>query len=463
MSEEETKPNVDEQIEQFIKSKNSSQLMVKGSILNGAIYNDSSKPKTKWDDLIDFQSDWKSKLKSTIVVYFNELPPRTPLGIKKNYNKNKMIFKKRFQNFSTTILPVFKENRVNLVVTDTYENLQPAIYPFKDSIKIWDFNKATQFFQRMSVKIPQLIDLEEDQVEYKHDDVTYFDNDPHVYLYDILQQFRPIIVKHWERPSLENQMTKDSIAYPRLYMGSYGSCPFKKDIENNGTMINKTNTIKKRYFRDELNKKYALKLKRLYRFHAHFRNRLADDTKINDHELMTAYHDCLDSKKLFDEVEKLKLQRTNTNIKFMSFSEYDRQGNTYNGFNRFPENELVELTEESEDDEKDDKARREHYYQTNRDDNPSSQDTLETELGSDAKLSSLGDFEARTDLKMDINATGFNGWSHVIEPLNIQYCENCHSKFTSLNEHVNSNQHISFVQDISNFIQLDGLLEKLHQ
>lgn len=442
MSEEGVVPDINEQLEQFIKSANSSQLILKDSILNGAIYNDSSKPKTKWDELIDFQSEWKTKLKSNIVLYFNDLPPRTPLGVKKNYNKNKIIFKKKFQSYSTTISPVFS-SKVNLVVADTYQNLQPAIMLQQDKIKIWDFTKATQFFQRMSVKVPQLIDLEQDQIVSKLDEITYFDNDPHVYLFDILQSYKPLMLKHWDRSN-----TTD-FTYPRLYKGSYGKCPFEKENTTLSNPATNTNKIKKRYFRDELNKKYALKLKRLYRFHAHFKELITPE--LNEYDLMESYHDCLDSRILFDEVEKIKLKRTNTNFKFMSFNEYDKEDNIYTDFSRLPDSDLIELSEDSEDDNN-------HNYKNNN--NPSSEDTLDTELGSDAKLSSLGDFEARTDLKKDINATGYND---ISLPSKSQYCENCHVHVTSLQQHINSNNHLNLSQDNSRYIHIDKLLEILRQ
>lgn len=436
MSEEEVKSNVNEKLEQFIKSDNSSQLIIKDSILNGAIYNDSSKPKTKWDDLIEFQSEWKSKLKSNVVVCFNELPPRTPLGVKKNFNKNKMIFKKKFQSYGTTILPFFSK-QVNLVVVDTYQNLQPAILAEQNNVKIWDFTKATQFFQRMGVNVPQLIDVERDKIETKHDDIIYFDNSPYVYLFDILQSYQPVILKRWNKSNSQN------FIYPRLYMETTETSPFQRDLDMKLNPITMTNKIKKRYYRDESNKKYALKLKRLYRFNAHFKQIMTPE--LDEYALMESYHDCLDSRKMFDEVEKIKLKRTNTNFKFMSFNEYDKKETLYNELSRAPDSDLIELNESDTH---------------NDDDNLSSQDTLDTEVGSDAKLSSLGHFEARTDLQKDIDATGFN---ELCASSPKYYCENCHAGFTSLQEHVSSNDHMAFAHDNSRFILIDQLIHTLHQ
>lgn len=449
MSKEEVEPNVNEQIEQFIKSENSSQLVIKDSILNGAIYNDSSKPKTKWDDLIEFQFEWKMKLKSNIVVYFNELPPRTPLGIKKNFNKNKMIFKKKFQAYGSAISPFFKK-QVNLVVVDTFQNVPPTILAQQGKIKIWDFTKTTQFFQRMSVNVPQLIDIEQDQIETKHEDIIYFENSPHVYLYDILQSYQPIILKHWKDSNAGN------LIYPQLNMEITEKSPFTvRGIDNKSYCITNTNTntnkVKKRYFRDESNKKYALKLKRLYRFNAHFKKLITPE--LDDYALMESYHDdCLDSRKVFDEMEKIKLKRTNTNFKFMSFNEYDKKESIYNGLSRTPDFDLVELDEESDNNDDGDND--------NKNSNLSSQDTLDTELGSDAKLSSLGNFEARTDLQDDINASGFND---ICRSSKRYYCENCHIQFTSLQEHANSNDHMTFAHDNTRFIQIDKLLQMIHQ
>lgn len=421
-----------EQIETFIKSNNSSQLIVKGSILKGAIYNDSSKPKTKWDTIIDFQSEWKSKLRSNIVVYFNELPTKVSLGTKKLYNKNKLIFKKKFQSYNASISPIFNQ-RVNLVIVDSYQNLQFSILPYKERIKIWDFNKTTQFFNRMDIKVPQLIDLEKDQVQTQYEDIQYFNNDPYVYLFDKLQSYRPIVCRHWDQSKL------NSMSYPTLYINSYGRCPFQKeDDKDNGDRSSRSNIIKKRYFRDELNKRYALKLKGLYRFHANISKNLEDPK--NQYVPIDISHDCLDSRKLFDEINKIKLKRTNTNFKFMSFNEFDTREKMYNEFNGIPDNDLIDLQEDHT--------------------NLSSQDTLETELGSDAKLSSLGDFEARTDLRKDIYATGFNSTHKSIGDF---YCENCKTKFTSLKEHSKSENHLSFAYNDSNFSEIDEFIKQIHE
>lgn len=447
MSEGKLKSSINQQIEAFINSNSSSQLIVKGPVLKGAIHNDSSRPKTKWDDIIAFQSEWKSKLRSNIVVYFNELPTKISLGTKKVFNRNKLMFKKKFQLYNTAISPIFNQS-VNLVVVDSYQNLQPMILPYKTNMKIWDFNKTTQFFNRMDIKVPQLIDLEKDQLETRYDNVQYYNNDPHVYLFDRFQLYRPIICKHWDQTKLKD------VTYPKLYMNSYGKCPFQReDTDENHMVINNdthSNRIRKRYTRDELNKRYALKLKRLYRFHANIRKTLTDQT--NNYIPINSYHDCLDSKKLFDAINKIKLKRTNTNFKFMSFNEYDSRENLYNEFSRIPENDLIDVQEYYN------KNNNNHGDDYNYSDN-SSQDTLETELGSDAKLSSLNDFEARTDLQNDIDASGFNSINRSSKYL---YCENCKTKFTSLKAHRNSDSHVSFADNDLNFYEIDEFIKHLY-
>ncbi|KAK5962851.1 uncharacterized protein PWA37_005301 [Arxiozyma heterogenica] len=446
MSEGELKSDIDEQIETFIKSNSSSQLTVRGPVLKGAIYNDSSRPKTKWDDIIAFQAEWKSKLRSNIVIYFNELPMNVSLGTKKIFNRNKLIFKKKFQLYNTTISPIFNE-RVNLVIVDSYQNVKPMILPYKKNLKIWDFNKTTQFFNRMDIKVPQLIDLEKDQLETRYDDIQYYDNDPYVYLFDKLQLYKPIICKHWDQTKFKD------VSYPKLYINSYGRCPFQKeDIDENHRIINNDtylNRIRKRYCRDELNKRYALKLKRLYRFHASIRKTLTDQT--SNYISISTNHDCLDSKKLFDVINKVRLKRTKTNFKFMSFNEYDSRENLYNGFSRNPENDLISLPE---------------YYNKNsnsdnynNDSDNSSQDTLETVLSSDAKLSSLDVFEARTDLQKCIDASGFYS---INESSKYFYCENCKTKFSSLKAHRDSNSHASFADNDLNFYKIDEFIKRLH-
>ena len=457
MSEGELKSSINEQIETFIKSNNCSQFTVKGAVLKGAIYNDSSKPKTKWDDIINFQSEWKSKLRSNIVIYFNELPKNVSLGTKKNFNRNKLIFKKKFQSYNTTISPIFNQ-RVNLVIVDAYHNLQPMILPYKTNIKIWDINKTAQFFNKMDIKVPQLIDLEKDQLETRHDSIQYYNNDPYVYLFDRLQSYKPIICKHWDGTKL-----KDVLSYPKLYINSYGKCPFQQeDIDKNDMFISndtRSDKIRKRYYRDEINKRYAIKLKRLYMFHANIRKTLTDQT--NSYISIDTYHDCLDSKRLFDEMNKIKVQRTRTNFKFMSFNEYDSREYLYNEFSRIPDNDIIDVQE---------------YYNNNNNSNinsnsnsnsnnnnnysdNSSQDTLETELGSDAKLSSLNDFEARTDLQKDVDASGFNSINRSSKYL---YCENCQTKFSSLKAHRNSHSHVSFAKNDSNFHEIDKFIKHLH-
>lgn len=456
-------------IDKFIKSDQSNTFIKNDVQLFGAIYNNSSKPKTKWDDLINWQVEWKTKLKNGFQVYFDEPPKRSSMVTKRNFNKLKLVYKKKFQNFNAVVSPVMT-NSTQLVVTSNMDQLSStvaAISVIVDDLKIWDFNKVSKFFERLEINTKKLFDLEKDQVEEKSKEIIYFDKNPHVYLYDIMQNYRPLILKVWEQKHLNNLKTID-MPYPILIENSnYGRCPFdrrKDKIENNSYCI------KKRYFRDELNRQYATNLKKLYCYHA----KPQYDMNFDDDKII--HYEFNNSTNKFDKQEKLRLKRTNTNFKFMSFNETDRNSKFLNGFESNDSfaltNELVDLHNYSNDRSKGKKflESNEEYYdnedgkdnEDDRNETDSTQETLATDINSDDKnIFSLGDYEARTDIVDDILPSGYQT-QQKLDNNNLSYCELCQETFESLNLHCNSKSHkFSFHNNKTHFSILDELINRL--
>lgn len=436
-------------IEKFIKSSQSDVFIKNGVELVGSIYNNSSKPKTKWDELINWQTTWRNKLKNGFQIFFDDPPRNSSMVTKRNFNKLKLVYKKKFQNFNSIVSPVMTDS-VQLVITSNLDQMSPTVSAMLvtlNDLKVWDFNKVSKFFERLEINTKKLVDLENDQIDEKSNDIDYFNNNPHIYLYDIMQNYRPIILKVWEQRILNN-LKKSDLPYPIILESTnYGKCPFDRKRNH---LENSSYSIKKRYFRDELNRQYAKSLKKLYCFHSIPKN----DLEFNEDDIIKYQFN--NSTKNFEKQERLKLKRSNTNFKFMSFSESDRNSNESLTLT----NELVHLhdlttsTTNKYEDENNDI----HDDGNNSD---TTQETLATELNStDNNIFVLGDYEVGTDMVSDIPSSGYS----TKQDNKFKYCEICHEQFESLNKHCNSNTHkLSFQNNETNFNIIDDLIYRIYQ
>ncbi|CCK72307.1 uncharacterized protein KNAG_0J02260 [Huiozyma naganishii CBS 8797] len=432
-------------IEDFIKSGKSSQLICEGdTILEGSISNDSFKTKTKWDSLIEWQREWRGKLRDrrTNLVHLNEnVPKKTPLTVKKNYAKQRLIYKKKFQKFGAEVVPTF-HSKVNFLVLNTDADTKPIIK--NPTVKIWNLDKTSRFFQRLEIDAKKMATAEEDEIGERNSDVQYFDKDPHVYLYDILQDYRPLICLRW---TIEELNSKDDLPYPTLTsLGSYGACPFNRRNKSSET---NHNTVRKRYLRDAFNKKYARKLKILYQKQAKPAESLLP-AHYDEVACLEIPHNSRDSSKLFNELESRMLKRRqSSNFKFMSFTERDDGMVRMKADTGVTRDELADIYEEDDSDD-------DRYTNS----------TSETEAGSDEKpLSSSCNFQTRTDLVNGVNAS-----IHTISdtkcvelssaPKEYNYCENCSMKYNDLKEHRNTVSHTEFSNDNSKFAVLDAFLSR---
>ncbi|AET38381.1 protein serine/threonine kinase activating protein DBF4 Ecym_2671 [Eremothecium cymbalariae DBVPG len=266
-------------------------------------------------DLLDWQQNWRRIMRKDTRIYFDTTIVDHHQGSK--LEKRKELLKRGFSTLGAR-MKAFFDMEVTIVITsrklDKYENLPEIDVLYRAHkngyMKIWNYDKAMRFLKNLDVDLDAiekqqqygicqtshgsilmmganqshnsvsvggvitattnatatLSNLLENERLYgpndrdprtKRDDVHYFKY-PHVYLYDLWQTWAPLITMEW-KPSEINDPEK--LPYPNIKPGTFGRCPFVGDGSCDELS---TRRILKRYKRDCLNEKYALKLRLLY-------------------------------------------------------------------------------------------------------------------------------------------------------------------------------------------------------
>ena len=433
--------------------------------------NRSEKHDSKWESMYKWQNTWKLKFQNGLTFHFdnNSLISKNN-NLKKINNLKILSLKKKILQKGGKIEPII--NTLSIKNLDNFimisNNEQYLINGIE--IKIWDLDKLTRFLQIYETNLSQLTDQKKNNETSLSKDIIYFNESPHIYLFDLKQRYKPLICKKWDI-GLVNKSKKEQLPYPHIQKNStYGKCPFKPINSQSSNilipMIDAT-LAKKRYSRDLINQRYALKLRKIYSKNAKppldLKNLITDlDLQESTNQILYDYfnHNCENSKKLINKFKFLQLKRFNTmDVNFKSFNE-----------NLDPleslRNDLVKQKYESDSDLSNDSN-------NNNNDNDSlgSNDTVET-----LALSELSDdHEPRTSLtilKLDASIyneqndeivvnTGFRSINKPIELRNakIQFCENCHEIYNdTLNNHINTEKHKLYSMDDKQFSDIDKLI-----
>lgn len=446
-----------------------------GSVRYDNFISNSIKHDSKWESMFDWQTKWNLKFKNGLTFYFDNNELISKNNNLKNVNNLKIVsLKKKILKNGGKIEPIItslSNKRKNLDNFIMISNSKNCIIENKD-LKIWDLDKLTRFFQIYETNLNQL-DNQNIKNKTLSKDIIYFNDSPHIYLFDLKQRYKPLICKKWDI-GLVNKSKREQLPYPHLQKDStYGKCPFKpiklKHDSNILIPMIDSNLAKKRYSRDLINQRYALKLRKIYSKHAkpplNLKNLITDlDLQESTNQFLYDLfnHNCENSKKLVNKFKFLKLKRFNTmDVNFKSFNE-----------NLDPleslRNDLVKQKNDSDTDNSSDNDN------DNDEDNDSlgSNDTVET-----LALSELSDdHEPRTSLmNLNLNAsiydeqndeivvnTGFRSINKPIELRNakIEYCENCHQIYNdTLNNHINTDSHKLYSMNEGQFSEIDKLID----
>lgn len=302
---------------QRIKKKNVERSRsIEGAIRlnkNGTVSSKKTESKTVQNELQDWQNDWKKIMKRESIIYFDTTDDvETTKHNKIKLEKRANLLKKGFLYLEARIRDFFDSN-VTIVITKrnteklySYGSNDILVRAKRNGMKVWDYKKAARFLKNLDVDIDKLDSLENDtslsnlleneklygpndrDPKTRRDDVYYFKNS-YVYMYDLWQFWAPIITLEWKQNGLQPLDPKKT-PYPILKYGTFGRCPFIGD-GNFNEMTQKR--VFKRYHRDKLNKKYALRLRKLYQYEATPNNQ--EKSKYQTYVVIP--HDCLDSSK----------------------------------------------------------------------------------------------------------------------------------------------------------------------
>lgn len=424
--------------------------------LFGATWLNSNKVDSKWDDMNNWQIKWRKNFNRGLYFYFDINSILSNNNLKKVNNMKIATLKKKILQNNGKIEPYLNPKTVNIIITNDPMISQKINFNNND-LKFWDMNKLSRFFQNLEIDLSSYLISNDDTIKNTNSNIiSYFNEKPHIYLYEINQKYRPIICKQW-KVELFNKSNKENLPYPILLKDSdYGHCPFKvltkKNINTNQNLI-----IKKRYIRDQVNKRYALKLRKIYQKQAkcvETSRNLINDLELQESLNQSLYnyfnHDCMNSNKLYSNLKMLQLKRFNTmDVNFKSFNEKVD-----------PMNDLDNvLTEGSLNHEND---------------SLSSTDTVETLHWSELS----DDHETRTTLlHFTLDASLYNeqydglvintGFKPTENEVKLgfnkrNYCENCNIIYKGpLIQHVNSDTHKAYASNDSNFIQIDNIIKKI--
>ena len=465
------------------------QLTGNRKLAGAAWYKKTSAQLSKWGRLSAWQLEWKQKLKDGLRFYFdvdgvlgsgsNTLNSSSSAYSRRTVAQKVSVYKKRLLSHGAKIVPFFSRDpgSIDVDVLITYSDLVAGAAAELKYLKVWDYDKLGRFLQKLELDFRNLGSEPREpndnhQPEDRVDDVHYFDSKPHVYLYFILQTYRPLIVKEWDIATL-NKTRRDrrDLPYPVLKNSTYGRCPFVSDDPITETSADR---IKKRYVRDRMNERYAVRLRRLYLRSARPDTRGASNIDTGSAFTDRQWFDYFNPEKLptsassFANLDKLNLGRQNTvQPQFKSFSEnFDRLHLRKRGNER---NNLDGILEGDED-----------AGGGNMEFISSSDDTLETVDMSqeDMALPALCHYQYRSSLNLtelyssdnipqgsDVKPNDTHGSGKI--DLNIHrpsYCQNCRTFFQeSISQHLRTETHRRYASDESQFSQIDRLLRILNQ
>ncbi|CCD22909.1 uncharacterized protein NDAI_0A07550 [Naumovozyma dairenensis CBS 421] len=227
-----------------------------------------SNPQTKEEELLLWQLKWKKILKEETVIYFDTKYPTSSMNrsIKMKLDKKKNMLKNKFLCLNTKIMPYF-DNTVTLILSERPFSAMPELFQaFENrSIKVWDYEKALRFFQKLEIDVSYVmsfnfkgVPLGRDNSDSKSEIFYLREFRPYLYIYDFQQIWAPLVKVEWDPKHFSNM---NALPYPTLKYGTYGSCPFVDDGRNNRHAVM---WIVRRYERDMNKKKYAMRLRQLY-------------------------------------------------------------------------------------------------------------------------------------------------------------------------------------------------------
>ncbi|KAH3900725.1 uncharacterized protein SCODWIG_03858 [Saccharomycodes ludwigii] len=283
-------------------------------------------------DMKNWQQNWKQIMKKGTRIYFDIINDAVVANTTNNNSPNNsdinetyILLRNAFISLGAEIKSFF-DTHITIVITTRSNISDYSKLPENDVLnkahhaymKIWNFDKAQRFLKNLDVDIhnynvPQdnyhntdssmknksLSHYLKNEKLYgptdrdpfcKRDDIHYFKSFvPHLYIYDLNQQFSPIIAIEWPK----NDNTNKPVGYPKIKFGSLGRCPF---VGDEGYDELQPRRILKRYKRDKLNENYALILRRLY-------SETANPNPSNNLYIIDTKY--MDSEKLYNEEFKI--------------------------------------------------------------------------------------------------------------------------------------------------------------
>ncbi|CCF59538.1 hypothetical protein KAFR_0H01280 [Kazachstania africana CBS 2517] len=295
-------------------------------------------PKVTPKELLDWQNNWKKIMKRDTKIYFDTtVEIDITKHAKRSLDKKKELLRRAFISLGAQITQFF-DTTVTIVITtrstDHISSLNDADIlkrAKRNYMKVWGYEKAVRFLKNLDVDFdevmknkqpliatPTLSNLLENEKLYgptdrdprtKRDDTHYFKY-PHVYMYDLWQTWAPIVTLEWKPNELTND---DDLPYPVLKMGTFGRCPFIGDRQCDETSYKR---VLKRFERDQINKKYALRLRQLYQNHA-------EPNSAFDEGLTILPHACCDSRQSYNTWQETKKQVTAEKRRYKAVIESD--------------------------------------------------------------------------------------------------------------------------------------------
>lgn len=299
------------------------------------------------NELIEWRNNWKKIMRRDSRIYFDITDDIDNAHWKVKLDKKRELLKRGFVSLGAQITQFFDAS-VTIVITrrstDSLHNLSDLdilARAKKNYMKVWNYDKATRFLNNLDVDL-DAIEREKNNASFngtlsyllqnekiygptdrdprtRRDDIHYFKYQ-HVYMYDLWQNWAPIITLEFKPQELAN---KENLPYPTLKMGSFGRCPFIGDRNCDEKSYKR---VVKRFARDKQNEKYALHLRLLYQDSANPANIDINELDSLIKDIIMTPHECLDSQKSYEEwKEKYEMQ---SKIKLLEENKLEANGNT---------------------------------------------------------------------------------------------------------------------------------------
>lgn len=444
------------------------------------------------DELLEWRHNWK-KIMKTSVVYFDTQSFD-------NHNPTHVLEQKRAHRglkYVGSLVVPFYDRDVTIIVTRRPFNPETR-YPSNDifhsvaelKIKVWNFDKVFRFLKNLGVDELEYLNtpayengdlsnlLKEEKVfgstdkdpNAKRDDLHYLDHN-YIYVYDLLQQVRPIAVRQWN----DNN-------FPGFYFTLDGKCPFLPDSENLERKIARRN----RKFQETANYRQLLKTM-AYELVTKPRNRRISSSSFFNSTL-TDNDNAPDNNSNNNENQNVhNLPENSDNDSTISQGSNGPTDVDNIQFNEVPEsNRFPQLDHESESFKHPQPAllRGSSCIPTNNSNGrfydvaasgfngTSNAIQMSIDSGSFHGGNGLGptmsqvpskninNLKKRIFMKKQKQSLGADSTDRDLKP---GYCENCRIKYDHFDDHIKTSRHRRFALDDTNFKEIDNLINTLNE